>query len=287
VTTTLHETIRTQLRRIDGLSIRYAETDDGALDNAALLLSPWPESVFAYESTWARLGEHAHLVAVDLPGFGQSERSDPLLSPCAMGEFIIRIADAFGLEHPHVVGPDVGTSASLFAAAFKPDRLRSVTVGSGGAAFPIQLGGALRDWVLSPDIEPLRAVDSREIVTTAINSIERNKPSDAAFQDYLTSYAGDRFFEATRYVRKYPEELPVLATLLPTIATPVQVIAGKQDTFVPPVNAEYLHERLPSSTLELMDAGHFFWEEAHDEFADLLIAWWNGGYSRASGGQRR
>ena len=283
----VQEAIRTQSRRIDGLSIRYAETDDGTLDNAALLLSPWPESVFAYESTWAPLAEHAHLVAVDLPGFGQSERSDSLLSPRAMGEFILRIADAFGLEHPHVVAPDVGTSASLFAAAFKPGRLRSITVGSGGAAFPIQLGGALRDWVLSPDIEPLRAVDSREIVTTAINSIERNKPTDAAFQDYLTSYAGDRFFEATQYVRKYPEELPILATLLPTIATPVQVIAGKQDTFVPPVNAEYLHERLPNSTLELMDAGHFFWEEAHDEFAHLLIAWWNGGYSGATGAERR
>ena len=27
----------------------------------------------------------------------------------AMGEFVIRAADAFGLEHPHVIGPCVGT----------------------------------------------------------------------------------------------------------------------------------------------------------------------------------
>ncbi|AEM85478.1 hypothetical protein [Streptomyces violaceusniger] len=32
---------------------------------------------------------------MDLPGFGQSELREDLLSPQAMGEFIVRIADAF------------------------------------------------------------------------------------------------------------------------------------------------------------------------------------------------
>jgi pimeloyl-ACP methyl ester carboxylesterase len=61
------------------------------------LLSPRPESLLAFEPMWARLAEHAHLVAIDLPGFGHSQRRDALLSPRAMGEFIIRAADAFGL----------------------------------------------------------------------------------------------------------------------------------------------------------------------------------------------
>jgi pimeloyl-ACP methyl ester carboxylesterase len=54
---------------------------------------------------WPRLAEHAHLVAVDLPGFGHSERRDSLLAPRAMGKFVIRLADEFGLENPHTVGP--------------------------------------------------------------------------------------------------------------------------------------------------------------------------------------
>src|SRR4029453_18971573 len=104
--------IRPQVRTIDGLSIRYAESEPQG--EPALLLSPWPESIYAYEPTWARLAQHAHLLAIDLPGFGQSERRGSLLSPRAMGEFIVRVADAFELEQPHVVGPDVGTAASLF-----------------------------------------------------------------------------------------------------------------------------------------------------------------------------
>jgi len=114
MTLTAQSAIRPQFRTIDGLSIRFAESEPHTAD--ALLLNPWPESIFAYEPTWSRLAEHAHLVAVDLPGFGHSERRDSLLSPKTMGEFIVRLADAFELEKPHVVGPDIGTSASLFAS---------------------------------------------------------------------------------------------------------------------------------------------------------------------------
>ena len=100
---------------IDGLSIRFVESDPR--DTDALLFSPWPESVFAYEPIWSRLAETAHLVAVDLPGFGRSERKDALMTPRTMGDFILRVADEFQLQKPHVVAPDIGTSASLFAAA--------------------------------------------------------------------------------------------------------------------------------------------------------------------------
>ena len=90
-------------RTIDGVSVRFAESDRRDVD--ALLLSTWPESVFAYEPTWSRLAEKTHVVAIDLPGFGRSERRDALRTPRAMGEFIVRAADGFGLEKPHLVGP--------------------------------------------------------------------------------------------------------------------------------------------------------------------------------------
>src|SRR5262249_22252615 len=141
-------------RSIDGVSIRFVESEPRGTD--ALLLSPWPESVFAYESVWPRLAESTHLVAIDLPGFGRSERKDALMSPAAMGDFIVRVADAFGLEHPHIVGPDVGTAAALFAAAAQPGRFSSLVVGTGGTAVPIQLGDPLREWVFAQDLEPYR-----------------------------------------------------------------------------------------------------------------------------------
>jgi pimeloyl-ACP methyl ester carboxylesterase len=219
--------IRTRFRSIDGLSVRFAESEDR--DDHALLLSPWPESLLAFEQIWTRLAARTHLVAIDLPGFGHSQRRDDLLSPRAMSEFVIRAADAFGLEHPHVVGPDIGTAAALFAAALHPGRLPSLVVGSGGAAVPLQLGSVLKDWVVAPDLDSLRGIDPRQIVAAALAGIERYQPPDAVREDYLSSYEGDRMVESMRYVRAYPAELPLLADLLPQIQTAVQIIAGRHD----------------------------------------------------------
>jgi pimeloyl-ACP methyl ester carboxylesterase len=279
MTTWLNASIQMQFRVIDGLSVRYAESDDRS--DTALLLSPWPESLLAFEPTWPGLAEHARLVAVDLPGFGHSQRRDALLSPQAMGDFIIRIADAFGLENPHVVGPDIGTAATLFAAARHPGRLRSLVVGSGGTAVPLQLGSLLKDWVEAPDLDRFRKADPRQIVAGALSGIERYVLPDPVREDYLSSYEGDRFVESMRYVRTYPAELPALRDLLPRVLTPVQIIAGGWDRAVPPVNAEFLHERLPHSKLDIVDAGHFTWEDGADQYAALVTTWWSGGYSTA------
>jgi pimeloyl-ACP methyl ester carboxylesterase len=276
MTTTLSQSIQPQVRTIDGLSIRYAESEPR--DDHALLLSPWPESIYSYEPTWTPLSDHTHVIAIDLPGFGHSERRNGLMPPRAMGEFVVRVADAFGLEQPHVVGPDVGTGASLFAAALYPGRLRSLVVGTGGTAFPLQLGGVLKERVEAPSLEPYRKIDGRQIVTAAIGTLERYTPTDAAREDFLSSYAGERFAESMRYVRTYPEQLPVLRDLLPAIETPVLIINGARDPVVPPVNAEYLHERLPRSKLQIIDAGHFIWEDAADQYAALVTTWWAGRY---------
>jgi pimeloyl-ACP methyl ester carboxylesterase len=155
-----------------------------------------------------------------------------------------------------------------------PGRFRSLVVGSGGAAVPLQLGGVLNDWVEAPHLEGYRDADPRQIVTGALTDIDRHQLPDHVREDYLSSYEGDRFVESMRYVRSYPKELPVLRDLLPEVPTPVQIIAGAHDPAVPPVNAKYLHERLPNSKLDIVDTGHFMWEDGADEYAALVTSWW-------------
>jgi pimeloyl-ACP methyl ester carboxylesterase len=96
--------------------------------------------------------------------------------------------------------------------------------------------------------------------------------TDAIRADYLACYEGDRFVESMRYARSYPDELPELAELLPAINTPVTIINGRHDRVVPMSNAEFLHERLPDSRLRIIDAGHFVWEEAPDDYASIILA---------------
>jgi pimeloyl-ACP methyl ester carboxylesterase len=258
-----------RFRTIGGVRIRYA--DSGGSQEAALLLtSPWPESVYAFAPMWSTLAEHARLFAVDLPGFGASERRDDLLSPRAMGDFLARLIAEADLGRPHIVAPDVGTAAALFTAAEHPERIASVIVGTGGAAIPIQLGEPLRSWVLDPDLDKYRTMDPRAIVNTAIDTIAGGVPDDIR-ADYLSCYHGDRFAESMRYVRRYPQDLPVLAELLPQITTMVTIINGRHDRVVPVANAEFLDERLPNSRLRIIDAGHFVWEEAPAKYASIIL----------------
>jgi pimeloyl-ACP methyl ester carboxylesterase len=261
--------IEPQFRTIDGLRIRYA--DSGSPQAPVILLtSPWPESLYAFAPMWATLAEHARLFAVDLPGFGASERREDLLSPRAMGDFLAQLIAETDLGTPHIVAPDVGTSAALFAAAAQPERIASVVVGTGGAAIPLQLGEPLASWVLDPDLDKYRSMDPRAIVSTAIDTIAGGVP-DEIRADYLDCYDGDRFVESMRYVRRYPEELPELAVLLPQIATPVTIINGRNDPVVPLANAEFLDERLPDSRVAIIDGGHFIWEEAPAEYAAIVL----------------
>lgn len=106
-----------------------------------------------------------------------------------------------------------------------------------------------------------------------IQTLERYELSDAAREDYLASFEGDRFAQSMRYVQSYPTELAALREVLASIETPVQIISGSRDAVVPLVNSDYLHEQLPHSEPHIVDAGHFVWEDAADEYAarDVLV----------------
>jgi pimeloyl-ACP methyl ester carboxylesterase len=278
--------LKDEYRTVDGLRIRYAESDSSA-SQYLVLTSPWPESLYAFDRMWPRLSGIARLLAIDLPGFGRSERRTDLLSPMAMSEFLIRVLDEWDITGPHLVCPDVGTPAALFAAARHPGRIRSLVVGSAGTAYPLEVDGTLKELIEAPDIEAFRSLDPQDLIAGLVAPLGPDAPAGDIIADYVESSRGDRFAESARYVRSYPEQLPLLAGLLPQIFTPVQIITGRNDPIVPVANAEFLHARLPNSRLDVLDAGHLAWEEASGEYGAIIAAWVNGGYLAGSTGMGR
>jgi pimeloyl-ACP methyl ester carboxylesterase len=103
-------------------------------------------------------------------------------------------------------------------------------------------------------------------------------------EDYVSAYDLGRFPESARFVRHYPEQNPVLRDLLPTIITPTQIVAGRDDDLVPWSNNQYLDDLLPNSEIHPLDAGHFAWEQAAEEYGRLVVDWVSGGYRRLAGG---
>lgn len=261
---------------VDGLKIRFQRTGgEGRIP--IVLTSPWPESLYAYQRIWPILSAEAPLLAFDLPGFGLSEGRQQLMSPRAMGEFIPKILAALGLDRVHAVGPDVGTSAFLFAAQTQPKLFESLVVGS-GAVDTVLTAGALKDIINAPSTVAFEEISGETFVAGAIESMMKSTPEPQALKDYQAASAGRRLIEAMAYVRAYPTDLPILHSALPGIQTPVLSIWGAHDPLVPPDNADVLNRSLPRTRSLLLDSGHFAWEDCAQEYAAAILEWVRGGY---------
>jgi len=261
---------------VDGLTIRFQRHRAGE-GIPLVLTSPWPESLYAFHRVWPILGSEAPLIAVDLPGFGQSEGRPQLMSPRAMGAFIPKVLSALSLGRVHAIGPDVGTSALLFAANAHPNLFESLVVGS-GATDAALAAGTLKDLINAPSTAPFDEIGGDVIALGAIDQLMKSKPDPDVLKDYQASSAGRRFVEAMAYVRAYPADLSILRAALPSIRTPVLSIWGAQDPLVPPENAEVLNRALPRTRSLLLDCGHFAWEDCADEYAAAILEWIRGGY---------
>jgi pimeloyl-ACP methyl ester carboxylesterase len=273
--------ISTYFRVYDGVRVRFADTkvDSGV---TVVLLSPWPESLWAFRRIWDRVSAVGRVVAIDLPGFGHSDGRPDLIAPDSSGAFLAGLIDAWGLGAPHIVGPDVGTAAALFLAAKAPERVRSLTIGGGAVRFPIDTGGALKDIIEAPSLDVVRALDARTNIGYAVEPGAASASEPDVHEDYVSAYDLGRFAESARFVRHYPEQNPMLRELLPSITTPAQIVAGRHDELVPWSNNEYLADLLPNREVHPLEAGHFAWEQAAGEYGRLVADWVSGGYRRVA-----
>ena len=202
---------------------------------------------------------------------GRSRSRPEVMSPEAMGDFVIELAVHLGVDHMHAVGPGVGTSALLFAAARKPALFESVVAGGGGTS-PELAGAGLKELIES-SAGAFANAEGGDIGAGIVTRSAAIKTPAAVLEDYRLSSAGRRFEEAAQYVRAYRRDLPRLKALLPSIETPVLVLAGRNDPIVPPPNGQLLADRLPHCRQTLLDGGHLIWEDAAEAYSAHLAQW--------------
>jgi pimeloyl-ACP methyl ester carboxylesterase len=171
-----------------------------------------------------------------------------------------------------LVAPDVGSSAALFLATRHPDAVRSLVTGGGATAYPLNATGTLAEIIAAPGIEVFEGQDIRATISAAVELAAPRGQEPDVWEDYVSANENGRFAQSTRYVRSYPEQLPLLRDLLPTIRVPVHVFAAA-DPLVPVSNGRYLADRIPGSELTILPASHFAWEEIPDQFASIVADW--------------
>ncbi len=260
-------------RTIDGLNIRYATGGKGS--DKVVLFSPWPESILAFAPVWEGLTKQFAVLAIDLPGFGQSEARDDLFSPRKMGEFMVRTIDAFGFTSVHAVGLDVASPSLLFAALARPELFQSLIVGAGASVYPLVVDGLLKAMIEAEVLQPL---NTAQVIPGFLSSIRGYDVPQFVHDDYLASYEGDRLTRSAALVRAYPKDLAALAPRLASIQLPVAIVVGRNDPYALARDAALLREQLPHARLDVLEAGHCVWEERAPEFESIIIQWVSSGF---------
>lgn len=100
--------IRHRQETVDGLTLHVAEAGDPAAATRLLCLHGWPESWAAFEAVMTLLQDDAHVVAIDLPGIGESVTPPASGDKRAIAGSVRGLIERTGLAGATLVGHDVG-----------------------------------------------------------------------------------------------------------------------------------------------------------------------------------
>ena len=266
--------IQTERITVNGLSIRIAQ--DRKVDLPTLVfLSPMPQSLHCYEPVWSLLRPEFDLIAIDLPGFGQSEGAPELMSFEAQSLFLNQVLQQLDVSDYHIIAPDIAMPVALEYAGSRTPALKSIMVGDGPGVLPSHDGSLIRKIVGSSVWRfVVKLSGIRTFLATAIQvGYLHYSPTRTEMHDYIASYDG-RLEHVLAYFAHYPEGLKRLDAQLDSIEVPVQVFWGDSDAFLGHENANELHRRLPESELTIFkDCGHFCYQDKPADFADMIRDW--------------
>jgi pimeloyl-ACP methyl ester carboxylesterase len=229
--------------------------------------APNDHSVWSLQSRY--FAHHGrNVLAIDLPGHGRSTGA-PLESVERIGEWIVALLDAMGVERAALVGHSLGALATLDAAARHGSRVSSMALL--GPAVPMPVADALLDaakrndhaafelitgWSFSPgDLLGGNRLPGVWMAGNALRLMERSRPG-VLYTDLLACH-------------RYAGGLDAAAK----VACPSLLVIGERDQMAPPANAAALIEALADRrVVALRDSGHSMMAEAPDEVLDALRA---------------
>ncbi|MGB6896621.1 MAG: alpha/beta fold hydrolase [Dehalococcoidia bacterium] len=103
-----------------GLTWHYVEAGQG---EPVVFLHGLPESWYSWHYQLEALSDDYHVIAIDLKGYGQSDKSDGDYSAERVAEEVVALLDTIGLERFNLVTHDWGTLLGDFIAGRHPERV--------------------------------------------------------------------------------------------------------------------------------------------------------------------
>ncbi|MFT7462094.1 MAG: pimeloyl-ACP methyl ester carboxylesterase/membrane protein DedA with SNARE-associated domain [Pseudohongiellaceae bacterium] len=240
--------------QLSGGTVQLAWLESGDPDAPTVVLihgSPGHKEHF--DKLIPLLDKQYHVIALDLPGFGQSQRNILDYSLRSDARYLDQLLAAKGVHQAHIVGYSLGGGVALQTWGLFPERVKSVTLLSAIGVQELELLGDYRlNYALH--IAQLRLFQAL---------------------DFLTPHFGvnDIFDRAIAYARSFSDsDQRPLRGILEVIDVPVLVIHGERDPLVPAAAAREHQRIVPQSELWMGPGRHFMVFASQPPFADELLS---------------
>jgi pimeloyl-ACP methyl ester carboxylesterase len=266
---------------VDGFKIFYREA--GAPDAPRLLLlHGFPSASHMFRDLIPLLADRFHIVAPDLPGFGNSDMPGRGCTFDRLADTIDRFTEIVGFDRYALYVFDYGAPTGFRLAVRHPERITAI-ISQNGNAYEEGLSDGWTPirayWQdASPaNREALRAFLKPETTawqyTHGVADATKVSPDGYTLDNYYLSRPGadevqlDLFGDYKSNVALYPTFQTYFRTHKPRLLA----VWGKNDPFFLPVGAEAFRRDIPDADIRFLPTGHFALETHAEEIATAII----------------
>lgn len=264
------------LIRIDD---RIVYTEHAGRGEPVLLIHGFGASSYSWRKVMPGLAENYRVTALDLYGFGWTERPDDWNRYTRDGqvELILEVMDALGLDDAHIVGHSYGGSISMALAADHPGRVRSmVLVNSAAVDYPMNR----RKWFARVGLFNWIYVRGLALRTSTVERVmyeayfDDSLVTDELVENYLDRLRVEGASQGYRGLsRPLPASQQPRDIRYQDIDVPTLILWGAQDQVITIEVGRYHADLFPDIRFVAIEgAGHAPMEEKPTEFVEELTA---------------
>lgn len=241
-----------------------------------VLIHGFVASSYTFHPIMPLLTQYFSVLALDLPGFGRSEKSTTFRYTYEnYANLIIALLDHFNLGRVHIAGHSMGGQIALYTAQANPDRVGKLVLINSSAYW-----GRVYKWARMATYLPFshlvmkRVVQKNDVEDTLKNVLyDSSHITEELIREYGSPLKEKKFYKALgRFIRQREGDLTRDELL--QIHTPTLLIWGKDDNVVPLVAGKQLVNDLPHATLISYDkAGHLITEEYPEAINENIREW--------------